>query len=205
MATYSYLRMSTPGQDLEKNKGEILTFANTEKLGHVEFVEEVCSGSVSWKDRKLKALFESMEEGDNLLLSEISRIGRSMLDIMELLAISTERQINIYALKGNFRLDGSIQSKVLAFAFALAAEVERELISQRTKEALAVAASRGVRLGRPRGPGKSKLDAFEPELIALLRNHSSLAYVADRYEVAPGTLHNWLKKRDLDRFGVKRE
>ena len=205
MATYSYLRMSTSGQDLEKNKAEILKFANTEKLGNVEFVSEICSGTVSWKDRKLKGLFDSMVEGENLIVSEMSRLGRSMLDVMEILALATERGIKIFSVKGGFRLDGSIQSKVLAFAFSLAAEIEREMISVRTKEALAVAKSRGVRLGRPRGPGRSKLDSFEPEIVSLLKNHSSLTYVADRYGVAPGTLHNWLRKRDIDRFGVKLE
>jgi len=206
LANYSYLRISTSQQNNSKNKGDILNHVNDLRLGgDVEFVEEVCSGKVSWKDRKLKNLFESMEEGDNLVVSEMSRLGRSMLDVMQMLSLASERSINIYAVKGNWKLDDSLQSKVLAFAFSLAAEIEREMISARTKEALAVAKSRGVRLGRPRGPGKSKLDAFEPEIVSLLKNHSSLTYVADRYGVATGTLHNWLRKRDIDRFGVQLE
>lgn len=206
MSSYGYLRVSTGSQDLEKNKAAILRYVNDLKLGeHVEFIEEVCSGKVSWKDRKLKNLFDSMSEGDNLVVSEMSRIGRSMLDVMQILSLATERGINIYAVKGNWKLDDSIQSKVLAFAFTLAAEVERELISQRTKESLRVLKDKGYgyKLGRPRGPGKSKLDKHEPEIIALLKNHSSITYVASRFDSSPATLYNWLKKRGLNRFGVK--
>jgi DNA invertase Pin-like site-specific DNA recombinase len=101
-----------------------------------------------------------------------------MLEIMEILSLATEKAVKIYAVKGNWQLDGTLQSKVVAMAFAIAAEIERDLISQRTKEALAARKRDGKVLGRPRGVGKSKLDPYQPEISALLANGSTLTFVA---------------------------
>jgi DNA invertase Pin-like site-specific DNA recombinase len=92
-----------------------------------------------------------------------------------------------------------MQSKIVAMAFAMAAEIERELISQRTKEALRVKKAAGVQLGRPRSPGKSKLDAFRPEIEAILANGSTQKFIAQRYNTTAANLHNWLKKRKITR------
>lgn len=203
MRTVAYLRVSTGGQDLEKNKADILSFANTNRLGTVEFIEEKVSGTISWKQRKLKDLIDGLNAGDNLIVSELSRIGRSMLEVMEVLSIVKDKEINIYAVKGQWKLDDSLQSRILAMAFSIAAEVEREMISERTSEALRAARSRGVRLGRPRGKGKSKLDQYEDEIVAMLRNGSTQAFIAKKYEISSGTLSNWLKRKNLNRFGEK--
>src|SRR5258708_3017931 len=149
--TTAYLRVSTLDQDLEKNKMEILKLGNSLELGHVIFIEEKVSGTVSWRKRKIGQIFESAQKGDNIIVSELSRLGRSMLDIMELLAIASQKGINIYAIKGNWRLDSSVQSKIIAMAFAMASEIERDLISKRTKEALLARKAAGIRLGRPKG------------------------------------------------------
>ncbi|MGD0663200.1 MAG: recombinase family protein, partial [Syntrophorhabdales bacterium] len=98
--TVAYLRVSTDGQDLEKNKADILHLANEKKLGHVEFVEEKVSGKISWKERKIKSVIDGLEKGDNLIVAELSRLGRSMLDIMEILKIAKDKEINVYAVKG---------------------------------------------------------------------------------------------------------
>ena len=171
--TVGYLRVSTVDQDTEKNKADILSLANDKHFGHVEWVEEKISGKKSWKERKIKKVIDDLKEGDRLIVPELSRLGRSMLEIMEMLSISRQKGIFIYAVKGGWELNGSIQSKVMAMAFSIAAEIERDLISKRTKEALKARKAMGVRLGRPKGPGKSKLDKHREEIIALLRNGSN--------------------------------
>ena len=134
--TFAYLRVSRVEQDLEKNKLAILQLAHDYHLGYVEFVEEKVSGKVSWRKRQIATLLEEAEAGDTIIVSELSRLGRSMLECIEILSIATEKGLHIYAVKGHWRLDGSIQSKIIAMAFAIAAEIERDLISERTTEAL---------------------------------------------------------------------
>ena len=121
-----------------------------------------------------------------------------MLEIMEMLSISREKGIYIYAVKGGWELNGSIQSKVMAMAFSIASEIERDLISKRTKEALKARKNAGLKLGRPKGAGKSKLDNYKEEIIALLRNGSSKKFVANRYGTSQVNLYNWLRKNDID-------
>lgn len=120
-----------------------------------------------------------------------------MLECMEILSVAMQRGISVYAVKGNWQLDQSIQSKIVAMAFSMAAEIERDLISQRTKEALRARKASGMPLGRPKGPGKSKLDAFHPEIEALLANGSTQKFIALRYKTTAANLHNWLKKRGI--------
>jgi len=195
--TIAYLRVSTLDQDTEKNKHEILSFANDKDFGKVEFIEETVSGKKSWKERKIKGIVDDLGEGDRLIVPELSRLGRSMLEIMEMLAVAKQKGINIYAIKGNWELNGSLQSNVIAMAFAMAAEIERDLISSRTKEALQALKAAGTKLGRPKGPGKSKLDKYKEEIVALLRTGSSKTYIAKKYGVTPPTLYNWLNKRQI--------
>ena len=132
----AYLRVSTIEQDVEKNKSEILHLANDKGLGKVEFIEEKVSGRIHWKQRKIGEILEILNRGDTLMLNEFSRLGRSMLECMEIISIATQKGINIYTVKGNWQLDGSIQSKVMAMVFSMVSEIERDLISKRTKEAL---------------------------------------------------------------------
>src|SRR3984893_11239296 len=153
-----YLRVSTADQNLEKNKADILQLANHHDLGRVSFVEEKISGTVSWPERKLAEVLGSLQANDAIVVSELSRLGRSMLESMEILSVAAQKRINVYSVKGRWRLDQSIQSKIIAMALSMAAEIERDLISQRTKEALRFKKAQGMKLGRPTGPGKSKLD-----------------------------------------------
>ena len=197
--TIAYLRVSTTDQDLEKNKAAILHLANDRGLGQVEWVEEHASGRISWKKRKIAAVLEELHAGDNLVVSELSRLGRSMLECMEILSVASQKAVNIYAVKGNWQLDQSIQSKILAMAFAMAAEIERDLISQRTKEALAAKKKAGVKLGRPKGSGKSKLDPYRPEIEALLAQGSTQKFIAKRYKTTEANLSRWMKKHRLRR------
>jgi len=196
--TVAYLRVSTAEQDLEKNKAEILYLVNDKDFGKVEFVEEKASGTKSWKERKIKELIDNLNTGDRLIVPELSRLGRSMLEIMEILSIAQQQGICIYAVKGGWELNNSLQSKVMAMAFSIAAEIERDLISSRTKEALRARKEKGFKLGRPKGAGKSKLDAFREEIIALLKNGSTKSFVADRYRTTEANLYNWIRKNSLN-------
>jgi len=190
----AYLRVSTLDQDVEKNKADILRFANQHDLEKVRFVEEVASGRIPWRERRIAAVLEDLQADDAIIVAELSRLGRSMLECMEILALATRKGIRVYSVKGNWQLDQSIQSKIIALAFSMAAEIERDLISQRTKEALRFRKEQGMTLGRPKGPGKSKLDAFRPEIEGLLANGSTQKFIAQRYHTTQANLHNWLRK-----------
>ena len=133
--TTAYLRVSTPDQDVGKNKAAILMLANRQALGHVHFVEETVSGRVPWRRRKIAQVLDDLQSGDTRVVSELSRLGRSMLECMEILAIAAQKGIDLYAVKGEWQLNSTMQSKIMAMVFAIAAEIERDLISQRTKEA----------------------------------------------------------------------
>ena len=195
--TTAYLRVSTTDQDLEKNKFDILGLANDKGLGQVAWVEETVSGRVSWRKRRLASILDNVQAGDNLIVSELSRLGRSMLECMEILSVASQKGLHIYAVKGNWQLDNSIQSKIVAMAFSMAAEIERDLISQRTKEALAALKKTGVKLGRPPGIGKSKLDQYRPEIEALLANGSKQRFIAKRYGTTEANLSRWLRTHEL--------
>lgn len=197
MKTTAYLRISTVDQDIEKNKSDILKLANEKRLGYVEFIEEQISGKVSWRNRKIFAIINEAKKDDVIIVSELSRLGRSMLEIMEFLSIATQKQLKIYSVKGDWHLDGSIQSKVMAMVFSMASEIERDLISSRTKEALRFKKENGIKLGRPKGPGKSKLDKFKPEIEALLSNGSTQKFIANRYNTTEANLYNWMKRHNL--------
>jgi DNA invertase Pin-like site-specific DNA recombinase len=195
--TTAYLRVSTIDQDIEKNKSAILALANHKVLGHVHFVEEKISGKVSWRKRKIAEILETSQKDDNIIVSELSRLGRSMLECMEILSIATQKGINVYAVKGDWQLTNSIQSKIVAMAFSMASEIERDLISKRTKEALQVKKQNGMKLGRPKGIGKSKLDGYRVEIEALLKNGSTQKFIAKRYITTEANLHHWLKQHGL--------
>ena len=197
--TIGYLRVSTAEQDIEKNKADILLLANAKNMGQVQFVEEKVSGKVPWRKRKIADVLEDLQKGDTIVVSELSRLGRSMLECMEILAIATHKDINVFAVKGDWQLGSNIQSKIIAMAFSMAAEIERDLISSRTKEALRAKKAQGISLGRPRGPGKSKLDKFRPEIEALLANGATQQFIAKRYGTTAANLHQWLKRRGIRR------
>lgn len=195
MRTVAYLRVSLASMDLEKNKSAILKLANEKVLGQVEFVEEKISGKVNWKKRKIFEVIQMMSDGDNLIVSELSRLGRSMLECMEILSVCTEKRINIFSVKGNWTLDNTIQSKIIAMAFSMAAEIERELMSSRTKEALQSRKLSGMKLGRPIGSGKSKLDQYSFEIESLLKNGATKRFIAKRYGISEEGLWKWMKKK----------
>jgi DNA invertase Pin-like site-specific DNA recombinase len=197
MKTVGYLRVSTVDQDLEKNKADILRLANEKRLGHVEWVEEKISGTVHWKERALGKALQALQAGDAIIVSELSRLGRSVLQILEIIKEAKEKGLSVYAVKGGWSLNGTIESKIVLHMLAMLSEIERDLISERTKEALRARQAAGVKLGRPKGPGKSRLDMHRDEIVALLAVKSQQKFIATRYGVTPATLTNWLKKNKI--------
>jgi len=195
MKTVSYLRVSTVGQDTGKFKAAVLEFAARQGWPKPRFTEEKVSGKVHWRKRKLGALIDSLRGGDRLIVPELSRLGRSLIEILEVLKVAKEHGASIFSIKENFCLNGDdLTAKIMATLLGLFAEIERDLISSRTREALSVAKARGVRLGRPKGRGKSKLDGFRAEIRqAFFERHERVASLSRQYGVSQCCLKTWLR------------
>lgn len=161
---YGYIRVSTDKQTVENQRFEINQFAIKNNLVIEKWIEETISGTKEVDKRTLGKLLKKTKKDDILICSELSRLGRSLFMIMEVLNFCMKREVQIWTIKDNYRLGEDIQSKVLAFAFGLSAEIERNLISQRTKEALARKKGEGVILGRPLGRKSSKVKLSGKEL-----------------------------------------
>lgn len=198
--TRAYIRVSTTQQDTEKNKAEILALANAKRLGNVEFYEEIASGKIPWRQRQIGHIIEISQRDDVLIVPELSRLSRTMLGVMEILAVAIDKGIHIYSVKGSWELNNSLQSKMIAFCFSLASEVERELISARTREALQVRKMKGLKMGRPPGkPGKSKLDQYAVEIQSLISNGATKRFVARRYSTTESNLFHWMKRHNVQK------
>lgn len=195
MKTYAYIRVSTLNQSGESQIFEIEKFTRTHRLRVDKWVSESISGTVNFEDRKLGQTIRKMSQGDLLICTEISRLGRNMLMIMGILNECSKRGIRLRTIKDNFDLSDSINSKIIAFAFALASEIERNLISQRTREALAAKKAEGVRLGRPPGPSAQyKCFRMHSEEIKKMKEQGfSLAEIAREYKIHRNTLARYLQ------------
>jgi DNA invertase Pin-like site-specific DNA recombinase len=194
MAVLAYVRVSSDKQETENQKYEILKYANGKKLGNVDFIEETVSGRKSWKERQLGKLVEEIEKGDILIVTELFRLGRSMLEIMEILSILLQKGIEIHVVKSNQILKDDFRSKVFAMAFSIAAEIERELISQRTREALARKRAEGKPLGRPKGSYSSKLNKHRDQIEEFFSKDVSIASIAKIIGVPYTTMYSYLKR-----------
>lgn len=167
MSVIAYLRVSTEKQHIENQMNEIKRFAESRGLTIDRWVTDTVSGKTRNKDRKLGSLLRHMRSGDTLIITEISRLSRTLTEIMAIMGRCLEKNITLYSTKDGYAFDNSINSKVLAFAFGLVAEIEHNLISMRTKEALALRRAEGVRIGRPTG---SKV-----KLRILIKNRKRIA------------------------------
>ncbi|WP_099293901.1 MULTISPECIES: recombinase family protein [unclassified Butyricimonas] len=193
-----YLRVSTGKQHIENQKEEIQKFAARRNLKIDKWVTEVVSGKKNEHDRKLGKLLKSLRKGDVLIVTELSRLSRTLLNIMSILHRCLEKEIIIYSTKDGYAFDNSINSKVLAFAFALVAEIEHNLISMRTKEALAHRKSEGVRLGRPLGAIKQQVILENREEIhRLLKSGVSVSAICRMYNVSRETFYTVNRKHPL--------
>lgn len=194
---YGYIRVSSDKQTVENQRFEINHFAESNKLLIDGWIEETISGTKNYSKRKLGKLLKKVGKDDLIICSEISRLGRNLFMIMEILNLCMEAECKVWTIKDNYRLGDDIQSKVLAFAFGLSAEIERNLISQRTKEALARKRSEGVILGRPEGrlSRKVKLSGKEDLIRGLLNEGVSLIAIAKICKVNRNTLAHFIKTR----------
>jgi DNA invertase Pin-like site-specific DNA recombinase len=199
--TYGYIRVSTDKQTVDNQRFEIERFCSKNNLKIEQWIEETISGSKSPEKRLLGSLLAEVRKGDLIICSELSRLGRSLFMIMSILNHLMLSDVRIWTIKDNYRLGDNIQSKVLAFAFGLSAEIERDLISQRTKEALARKRSEGMVLGRPSGRKSShvKLSGHEREIRALLDERVSKSAIGRIYGVNRMTVDSFLRDHLLDR------
>jgi DNA invertase Pin-like site-specific DNA recombinase len=184
---YGYIRVSSDKQTVENQRFEISRFCDSNGLTIDGWIEETISGTRNYDKRKLEELLRNIKAGDAIICSELSRLGRSLYMVMEILALCMEKECRVWTIKDNFRLGDDIQSKVLAFAFGLSAEIERNLISQRTKEALARKKAEGVHLGRPKGAlgEHTKLSDKEDVIRCLLDCGNTYAAIARALKVGP--------------------
>lgn len=195
--TYCYIRVSTDRQTVENQHYEIDQFCRREGISADSWIKETISGSRDYDKRELGRLLQEVRRGDLIICSELSRFGRSLFMIMQILSICMERGCRVWTVKEGYRLGDDIQSKVLAFAFGLSAEIERQLISQRTKEALARKKAEGMKLGRPVGAEnvRYKLDDKRDKIQEMQLAGTSKAEMARRLGVSKTTLLKWLRRQ----------
>jgi DNA invertase Pin-like site-specific DNA recombinase len=194
---YGYIRVSTEKQTVENQRFEIERYCSKNNMVIDHWIEETISGTKIPEKRLLGSLLAEAKTGDLIVCSELSRLGRNMLMIMSILNNLLLNGIKIWTIKDNCRLEDDIQAKILAFAFGLSAEIERNLISQRTKEALARKKSEGFVPGRPSGskPAMQKLSEHDEEIQSLLAANISKTAIARRFGVCRKTLYSYLKNR----------
>jgi len=194
---YGYIRVSTDKQTNENQRFEIKKFTSQKGLLIDEWIEETISATKRLDDRKFGQLLIRMQKGDQLIVTELSRLGRNLMQIMSILHLCMEKEIQVYTIKEHYELGNNINSKVLAFAFGLSAEIERNLISQRTKEALARKKAEGVILGRPKGKKASalKLTGQEEEIRRLLKKKISVSGIGRLLGVHRLTVSSFIKEK----------
>lgn len=201
MKTLAYLRVSTGAQDLTQQKLAVLDYAQQKRFTIDQFVEVQASARKSPVHRRVEEVLATLQEGDRLVVSELSRLGRSLGQVIQLVEQLVQRKIRFVSIKEAIYFEGkqNLQTKVMIALFGLFAEVERDLISERTKEGLAAARAKGRLLGRPKGSlGKSKLDGKEGEIRLLLEKKVSKASIAKIVEVSRTALLHFIQTRTLD-------
>jgi DNA invertase Pin-like site-specific DNA recombinase len=194
---YGYIRVSSEKQTVENQRFEITNFAKAQDIQIDGWIEETISGTKNYDKRELGKLLKKIEQGDLIICAELSRLGRNLFMIMEILNICMTKECRVWTIKDGYRLGDDIQSKVLAFAFGLSAEIERNLISQRTKEALARKKEEGVILGRPKGRKSDNVKLSGKEIIIkdLLEQNVSISEIARIYSVHRNTVSKFIRER----------
>lgn len=194
--TYGYIRVSTDKQTVENQRFEITRFCQKNNLHIDSWIEETISGTLTPDKRELGQLLNHIQKDDLIISSELSRLGRSLFMIMSILNLIMEKGARIWTIKDNYRLGDDIQSKVLAFAFGLSAEIERNLISQRTKEALQLKKAQNVKLGRPIGRKNkhSLMDGLEFHVLKMKEYGMSVNHIAKFMGVSRNSVNKCLKK-----------
>jgi DNA invertase Pin-like site-specific DNA recombinase len=206
MKTVAYLRVSTGSQDLANQKMAVLDYAKPQRFTVDRFVEAQVSSRKTPAERGIDDLLGTLDAGDRLIVSELSRLGRSLGQVIRIVDELVKRKVRFVAIKEGIRFEGKqdLPTEVMITLFGLFAEVERDLISQRTKEGLAAARAKGRLLGRPKGAlGKSKLDGKEEEIRLLLEKTVSKASIAKIVGVSRTALHHFIRTRKLNSTASK--
>ena len=194
---YGYIRVSSDKQTVENQRFEIQRFCEKKHIAIDGWIEETISGTKNYTKRELGHLLNKVLKDDIIICSELSRLGRSLFMIMEILNICMTKECQVWTIKDNYRLGEDLQSKVLAFAFGLSAEIERTLISQRTKEAMDRKKALGEKVGRPKGCTANKeackLFPLEKRLIKMLESGVSSRKMAKRLHVSRSTISRYRK------------
>lgn len=198
---YGYIRVSCDKQTVENQRFEIEKFCKRENLTVNGWIEETISGTKSYNKRQLGKLLRNVKKDDLIICAELSRLGRNLYMIMEILNICLNKECKVWTVKDNYRLGEDIQSKILAFAFGISAEIERNLISQRTKEALARKKAEGIVLGRPKGRkndnDKYKLSGKEEYVEKMILKGVPAKKIAKSCNVSITTVYRYLRKRNM--------
>lgn len=193
---FAYLRVSTDAQDVANQKHGVVRYCVDKRLLEPVFVEDTISGKTDWRDRQLGKMIRGAGKSDVIVVSEVSRLARSTLQVLEIGRECIERGVHLHVAKNGIVFDDSMQSKIVATVLGLVAEIERDFISARTKEALAKRKADGIKLGRPSGPARSlRLDAHADKIDEYLAKGIDKRSVAKLLDVAPNTLYAWLKVR----------
>jgi len=201
LKTIAYLRVSKDEQDLDNQRLSILDYANKHGFVIDEFIEIKISSRKSPQERRINELLSKIKLGDRVIVSELSRLGRSLGQIIQLVDQFIKDKISFVAVKENIVLNEKqdMQTKVMIAMIGLFAEIERDLISERTKQGLMAARAKGKLIGRPKGSlGKSKLDGKEQEIKFLLSKKVSKASIAKIMDVSRTALYSFIKTRKLE-------
>jgi DNA invertase Pin-like site-specific DNA recombinase len=201
MKVYGYVRVSTKDQSYDYQKNQILLYANDNKLGNVTFIEDVVSGAKKWQSRAIGELVtDKMQAGDILLVNEFSRLGRSLLDVLEILKVLKEKGCQVHIVREKMIIGDDISSKLMVFMFSLVSEIERDLIKSRVQEGVqnAIKNNPDRSWGRKKGSQyKSKLDDKRESITELLQKGLSKSSIAKILDVNYQTLNSYIKTREL--------
>ena len=198
MTNFAYLRVSTDHQDAKNQKLGVLDYCNSHGINQLKFVEDTVSGKTPWRERAIGSILEKAVMGDLIIVAEVSRLGRSTLQVLEILEMAAQKGVSVHIAKNRMIMDGSMQATITATILGLAAQIEREFISARMKEALSKSKMDGVKLGRPKGQAEIlKLDAYHDEIAGYLKKGINKRSIAKLIECSPSTLYKWLKRRHI--------
>lgn len=198
MTNFAYLRVSTDRQDVKNQKLGVLDYCNNHSITPLKFIEDTVSGKTPWRERAIGTVIEKSIKGDAIIVAEVSRLGRSTLQVLEILETAAQKGVSVHIAKNRMVMDGSMQATITVTILGLAAQIEREFISARTKEALSKSKIDGVKLGRPKGQAELlKLDAFHAEIAGYLKKGINKRAIAKLIECSPSTLYKWLKRRHI--------
>jgi DNA invertase Pin-like site-specific DNA recombinase len=198
MTHFAYLRVSTDHQEAKNQKLGVLDYCNCQGITPIKFIEDIVSGKTPWRERAIGNLLEKAVTGDVIIVAEVSRLGRSTLQVLEILEMAAQKGVSVHIAKNRIIMDGSLQATITATILGLAAQIEREFISARTKEALTKCKMEGIKLGRPKGQANLlKLDASHDEITAYLKKDINKRAIAKLIECSPSTLYKWLKRRHI--------